>query len=378
MGFAKEEKYQALISDCRRMGFEVIKPDINRSQENFAPLGDNKILYGLSNVKGLKKEALTIIKERTAGAYKGLFDFIERTGCGKQTIEALIKAGAFDPESKSRNSLIAISADIRHNLAELGKKEIKLKEANIALEHPESLSPARKEKAEAQKKQAESDIYNIRLKNQNIRIPRGGEDLQQNLKYEKDVLNAYISLHPMDPYENAVYGMTRISQITEPSRNSYDTRTVVGVIKDLRTIRRKKDNRAMASFILEDKTGEIKVICFPSVYDENRNILEEDTVVSVKGQVKLDTGNKENFIVFMSSASKIEAEAKPVILDAGRIPAWQEIVSKYRNDKGRRLIVLFNGRLYDPGIIVSGQILEDNEIEGLACETKRGVNLPKI
>ena len=373
MNFAKENKYQMLVSDCRRMGFKVKKPDVNRSFENFIPVGDDTILYGLSNIKGLKKEAQEIIEERVGGYYTGLVDFMERSGAGKSATESLIKAGAFDAESKGRSILLEISEQLRDLIRERDTAAEKISDAYEALED-DSLTAQKRHRLESGRDVSLQKKLEAERRIRDLKIPRGGENVKENLIYEKEILSAYISSHPMDPYENAVYGMTRIGEITEPSKNSYDTRIIVGAVKNKKELHRKKDGKAMAAFILEDKTGEMKAVCFPNAYSECGDLIEDGHVISVTGQIKHDGDDAEDFVIFVSGISTIEEQAKPVIVDADRIPDWEAYALQYASEKGRQLLILAGGFIRDTGRIVSEEILECEGLSGYVCETRRGLN----
>src|SRR5207237_2129637 len=88
------------MEDARRLGVEVLPPDVNSSEVEFAVAG-NQILFGLTAIKGVGRGAAqeVIRVRRDAGPFKDLFDFCERVDLRivpRLAIERLIKAGAFD------------------------------------------------------------------------------------------------------------------------------------------------------------------------------------------------------------------------------------------------------------------------------------------
>lgn len=92
------DKLNLYLSECYRLGISVLPPDINKSNTTFTISDDNKILFGLSAIKGLGKSAITdIINARKNGKFNSIVDFIERTNkVDKGCIQALLKVGAFN------------------------------------------------------------------------------------------------------------------------------------------------------------------------------------------------------------------------------------------------------------------------------------------
>ena len=118
------DKIKVLLEDARKMGLQIEPPDINRGQYVFEPVTDQLIRYGLGAIKGTGKAAIeAILAAREAdGPYSSLFDFyarVDRTRVNKRTVEALIKAGAFDCFGHSRAVLMAALDQV---LAALGAK----------------------------------------------------------------------------------------------------------------------------------------------------------------------------------------------------------------------------------------------------------------
>ena len=100
---AKVVKY---INECREMGIKVLPPDVNFSDWNFAPAGEDAIRFGLGAIKNLGQNAVTAIKDARAqvGAFRSLFHFCDQVdlhSLNKRTIESMIKAGAMDSDRKS-------------------------------------------------------------------------------------------------------------------------------------------------------------------------------------------------------------------------------------------------------------------------------------
>ena len=105
------DKIPIYINECRRLKIDILKPDVNKSFEDFT-VENNKIRFGLGSVKSVGTTAVeNIVKERNEnGPFKDFTDFCERTfdkQVNKKSIECLIKAGAFDEFNKTRSTLLA-------------------------------------------------------------------------------------------------------------------------------------------------------------------------------------------------------------------------------------------------------------------------------
>ena len=115
------DKLKVLLEDALKMGLTFEPPDVNRGKSRFEPVSDKVIRYGLSAVKGSGQQAIeAIVAARegrgvgphgdTVGPFGSLFDFcarVDRSRINKRTVEALIKAGAFDAIELNRASLLA-------------------------------------------------------------------------------------------------------------------------------------------------------------------------------------------------------------------------------------------------------------------------------
>ncbi len=118
------DKLKVLFEDAQKnFGLTFEPPDVNRGVYRFEPISDKVMRYGLGAIKGTGQQAIEAI---VAGARRGrarsrsLFDFcvrVDRTRINKRTVEALIKAGAFDSLQLNRASLIA-SVDRAFDFAE--------------------------------------------------------------------------------------------------------------------------------------------------------------------------------------------------------------------------------------------------------------------
>src|SRR5699024_6850457 len=106
------DKSAIYLNECRRMGIQVLPPDVNDSASDFTPVGDD-IRFGLSAVRNVGHGVVAeLVQARDGkGRYADFADFMDKvpTGvCNKRVIESLAKAGGFDSLSHRRRALVAV------------------------------------------------------------------------------------------------------------------------------------------------------------------------------------------------------------------------------------------------------------------------------
>jgi DNA polymerase-3 subunit alpha len=107
------DKVVALIEESEELGLEVLPPDINESREEFTPVGEGKLRFGLGAVKNVGSKAVqaVVAAREEGGPFLSLFDFSERVDMqevSRGAIEALMKAGCFDSLPGHRAQQLAV------------------------------------------------------------------------------------------------------------------------------------------------------------------------------------------------------------------------------------------------------------------------------
>ncbi len=272
----QSSKLYLYVSETKRLGIEVLAPDINKSYGPFE-VADKKIIFGLSGIKNLGANLIAaIIKAREAGGeFINFKNFLERVedvdsrALNKKGIESLIKAGAFDSLGYTRSSLMAIYEKAIATVHDNNKINVT---GQINLLDMAGDVDTR-----------DIDMPNIAEYPKNIK-----------LKLEKEVLGFYISEHPLS--ENAE-ALENIVNFTTDYRENLDDRqmarldgkyvTMAGILNNKKELTTKKrDLMAFAS--LEDMYGNIEMVIFPSTYKQYRNLIEDDNVLIVKGKLQTD------------------------------------------------------------------------------------------
>lgn len=276
------------IASCNRSGIPVMPPDINTSNLEFTPT-DEGIRFGLAGVRGVgEKVSEEIIKERRqGGTFTSLHDFVKRMDArvyNRKTLEALIKAGAFDSTGYTRKQLMFFvdettlleSASRRQKDREVGQVSM----FDMFGDNPDSGF------------------------DEEVPAPDGIEwDKRLKLSYEKEILKIYVSEHPLQPYEGAITRMTKfnLADLAERTREIKEA-TFIGMISSVVERITKRGSR-MYTFTLEDTTGYIECVCFeprPNAKAEikekfgvTKAAIQEDAIVKVKAKFEhSDRGNQ--------------------------------------------------------------------------------------
>ena len=267
-------KVAEYIYACRQMNIQILSPDINRGIGNFSVDGNN-IRYGLTAIKSIGRPVIaSIIEDRDEfGPFKNLEDFISRMsvkdGLNKRAIEHLIKSGALDCLGGTRKQFMSIYVQIVDHVNQ---------EKKYAMTGQMTLFDM---VGEEEKEQFE------------IKLPDVGEYSKENLlAFEKEVMGVYLSGHPLQEYEDkwrkSISATTLDFQPDEETGRAkvHDgTREIVGGMITAKTIKHTKTNQMMAFLSLEDLVGTVEVIVFPRDYEKNREYLEIDKKIFVKGRV---------------------------------------------------------------------------------------------
>ncbi len=277
-------KVAEYILTCRQMGISILPPDVNQGESGFSVDGTN-IRYGLSAIKSIGKPVISgLVEERKArGPYKTMQDFIERLpsrDMNKRVIENFIKAGALDGLPGTRKQKMMIYVQILDTINQEKKNTMAGQMTLFDL---------------APEEEKESFL---------IKLPNVGEyDKEQLLSFEKEVLGVYISGHPLEKYEamwrkniSAVTADFMLDEETGVSRVKDGEKVVVGGMLTAKTIKHTKTGKTMAFVTLEDLVGTVEVVIFPRDYENNRNMLEEDSKVFIQGRVSTEDDRPSKLI----------------------------------------------------------------------------------
>jgi DNA polymerase-3 subunit alpha len=266
-----QEKVEKYRENCQKMNIVVLPPDINRSQKDFIPVGE-QILFGLAAIKGLGENAIDYIvkaREEKDKPFVSLADFCSRIDSKvikKNAIETLVLVGAFDKIQSNRNQLIN-DLDLVISWAQKRAKEKASGQTNLF----DLLGG----------NSSESDV-SFELAPSAPSVP--DFTLQEKLKKEKETIGFYLSQHPLQ----AVQKSTQIlSPINLSDLGDKKTRQKVSAVVILNTVKTivTKQGKPMAFLSLEDVSGEAEAVVFSDTYEKIQSYLHEDVHLIIWGKV---------------------------------------------------------------------------------------------
>ncbi len=246
------------VDEARKLGIQVLPPDVNESLSNFTVIDETSIRFGLNAIKNLGSDVIDIIinERKNNGNFKDVEDFVKRTHTrtfNKKSWEALAKSGALDSMGE-RNALLASTESILEFARNMNKTT-----SQVSL-FGESLMPA----------------SGLKLRSAEPANKR------ERLAWEKELLGMYVSAHPMEEFAEKLKGVA--NPIKHMVANNIKQGTIGGVITKVKTILTKKGDQ-MAFVDLEDITGTIEVVVFPGVFASSKDAIIEEKLVLVTGKL---------------------------------------------------------------------------------------------
>jgi DNA polymerase-3 subunit alpha len=269
------DKLKVLWEDAKKMGISFEAPDVNRGFHRFEPITDKSIRYGLGAIKGTGQQAIdAIVAAREgrgegpngaeAGPFKSLFDFcrrVDRQRLNKRTVEALIKAGAFDSLHLNRAEVLA-SVEVAFDFAA----------ASVANANQGGLFDMMGEDDHGSSTQ-EPDLV--------ATTPWG---VKEQLTLEKTALGFYFSGHLFDEVQREVrrFARTELGDVKE----SRDPVILAGIVTDFRIINGQRGKLAL--FKIDDKTAVLEVSADENLINLHRNLLKDDELIVVQAVAQPD------------------------------------------------------------------------------------------
>lgn len=267
------DKIMGYFTECRDLGINVLGPDVNESQKNFAVV-DEAIRFGLAAIKNVGEGAVeSVIDIRSEGGpFTSFFDFCRRVDLrkvNKRMLEGLIKAGAFDSTGAKRSQLMTVLDQAVEDGA-TAQRERDLGQTTIFAASPTG----------------EGTIGHAGLPP----LPDMPEwDQAQRLKYERQLTGFYITAHPLTRYETTIKALSTTTTSGLPEMSDGKEVKLCGIVTTVKTMLTKKGDR-MAYLTLEDLQGTVEVIAFPDLYKAAGPLIAPERVVRLTGTI--DRGDK--------------------------------------------------------------------------------------
>jgi DNA polymerase-3 subunit alpha len=351
------------IDDAKRLGVDVLPPSVNRSESEFA-VKDGNILFGLTAIKGCGRGAAEEVARvrNQDGLYRDLFDLCERVDLkvvSKTALEKLIKAGALDCLHGHRAQLMhalprAIqAADERQADLKIGQR---------------SLFDVGAEQATATERATET------LPD----VPLWSET--EKLKYEKEVLDFYLTSHPLAQYDRELRRYA-IHDTLQLKGLPADYAITMGGMLTMVRLRNSKRGR-FAAFKLEDLHGSAEcVVWSDSLARLPAGAVEDQGIRIVQGSVKRD---RDEPLLVLTRVLTLEQAARemckelwlrlqlglhrPSVIDVvgeilRRTPGPCPVKVEVRDRSGRRCVLKL-GREFN----VNAALVQQDELERVLGE----------
>jgi DNA polymerase-3 subunit alpha len=263
-----KDKLSIYLSECRKLGIQVLPPDVNESVEAFAAVGED-IRFGLGAIRNVGHNVVEAVVATRAGkgSYKNFNDFLKKVPqvvCNKKTIDSLIKAGAFDSLNHARRALSEI-----HELAVESETLTKRKEA-----------------------QGQMDLFSgmfDEVEGLAVTIPDRSEwPKREKLAYEREMLGLYVSDHPLAGREAQIARFSEISlaELQENERiQDGQVLTIAGLVTSIEHKVARNSGNPYAIVSIEDLDSEVTVMLMGKTYGEFGRLLNADQFVMVRGRV---------------------------------------------------------------------------------------------
>jgi DNA polymerase-3 subunit alpha len=290
-----KDKMAVYLGECRRMGISVLPPDVNESAANFTPVGAD-IRFGLTAVRNVGHHVVDgIVSAREehgkAVNFHGFLDTAPLVVCNKRVIESLVKAGAFDSMGHSRRALMSVYDSAIDSVLEL-KRNDERGQGSLwdDFDEPDPV-----------------------LMGSVPDLPDW--DKRTKLAFEREMLGLYVSDHPLQGLEHilAAERDIGIGELVTEDGPREGMVTIAGMITSV-TRKTTKRGDIWAVLTVEDLEASVEVLLFPKTYDMVATVLATDTVVKVKGRVKVDDDTVSVNASELTLPDIAEAPSGPVVI----------------------------------------------------------------
>ncbi len=270
-------KITTFMEECKRMGMDVLGPDVNESYRKFTVNKEGAIRFGMAGVKGVGAGAVEeIIRVREKdGPYKDIFDFVERVNLqtvNKKNLEALAAAGGFDgfPEFHRAQYFTCLPGEHTTFIENLGRY------GNLY---------------QSDKATAANSLFGSAGASAAITKPLAPVceefSILEKLAREKDLIGIYLSAHPLDVYKLEInhFCTTNLSDLEDLEKLKGRDVTVGGMVVASRSGMTKKGN-PYGIMTLEDYSGSYEFAFFGRDYPDYAKYLIEGYYIMIRAKIQ--------------------------------------------------------------------------------------------
>ena len=320
-----KDKSALYLSECRRMGIQVLPPDVNESDAEYTPRGKD-IRFGLVAIRNVGDSVVASIKSArdNKGAFTSFGDFLAKVDaqvCNKKTIESLIKGGAFDSLGHPRKGLMAIHLEAIDSVSETKRAEA-IGQFDLFGSEPGALVAA-----------------------EEIIVPPTEWEKAMLLSYEREMLGLYVSDHPLLGIEHVLRAGTdlSISSLLDDGASQDSIVTIGGLITSV-TRKVTRQGASWAVVTVEDLEGSLEVLFFANTYNQYALTLIEDRVVMIRGRVDKREDQVRFTALEMKAADITTGPSGPLIISLPIAQCTPPIVDRLkeilRSHPGKREVHL--------------------------------------
>jgi DNA polymerase-3 subunit alpha len=307
-----KDKMALYLNECRRMGIQVLPPDVNESIGFFAAVGED-IRFGLGAVRNVGSNVVELIRQarESEGRFTSFHDFLRKVPlpvANKRTMESLIKAGAFDSMGDTRRALYEIHEDAVDSVVKDKRAEAS---GSVGFDFDSLFA----------------EVGEVPLAS----VPERPEWTKRDkLNFEREMLGLYVSDHPLAGLEMEIakHATTTITDLMTSDDNDGETVVISGLITSVQHRIAKASGNQYGMIQVEDFGGEMTVMFMGKAYQEFAPVLIGDTIVVVRGRVSVrdDGMNLHAYSIFTPEFPETGAD-RPLQLLMSDSRATTEVVT---------------------------------------------------
>ncbi len=272
------------MEECKRMGLEVLGPDVNESFYKFTVNDQGAIRFGMGAIKGVGGNAVaTIVENRKDGKYKSIFDLAKRIdlrAANKKAFENLVLAGGFDSFDTHRAQYMHADGD-----------------GVMFFEKVLRYAARYQETQNSSQVSLFGDASEVQIPEPEV-PPCEEWGTMKKLKQEKEVVGIYISGHPLDDFKTEIesFCSCKVSDFNDLERFVNRELTFGGVVSEVQH-RESKAGKGWAIFTVEDYEDSFEFKIFGEEYLKYRHLLIPNSFIYARvyvreGWVNRETGKK--------------------------------------------------------------------------------------
>jgi len=268
----------ALVDEARRMGIEVLPPDVNTCGVDFVPVG-KALRFGLGGVKNVGRGAINAIveaRDRLGRPFADFYEFCEEIDLGRvnrRVIEALILAGAMDSIE--------------------GQREQKTAALDLAL--------ARAHRRSRDRERGQADLFgqgtDSSIEERSVLPEAAAWESRERLRRERELIGVYLSGHPLDEERLLLAALAPQRSADTPNMEVDQVVALCGVVTASKLVTSRKSGKLFAFITIEDLSGSIEMLCFGDAYEKSRVALNSDQPLVLLARTSRREGDESTKLI---------------------------------------------------------------------------------